>query len=98
MFGLKLFNIRSLGTALTFHDVELNALAFFQSAESITQDSGVMYEHVVATFNLDKTVTFFGVKPLYCSLHNIASYQVPSVLASIYLTKPTIALHLYKVN
>ncbi len=78
---LQLFDVCSLWTALSFHNIKLNALPLFQCAESVAENCGVVYENVIATLDLDKSVTFFGIEPFHSSLHDTASYQVQDVLA-----------------
>jgi hypothetical protein len=58
-----------LRSTLTFDDVELDTLPFFQSTESIADNRCVVDEHVVRTFDLDEPIAFFRIKPFYCSLH-----------------------------
>jgi hypothetical protein len=51
--------------ALTYF--ELNRLAFVEAPVAGTVDVGVVDEHVLSTFNIDETVTLFGVEKLNCA-------------------------------
>jgi hypothetical protein len=46
---------------------ELDALTFFQVAVSITLDSGIVDEDIVAAIMLDEAITFATVEPLDCT-------------------------------
>src|ERR1700733_12639099 len=59
-----LFGLQALGTAL--HD-EGHARAFIEGAIPAGFDGREMHEHIFAVVALDKSKTFSGVKPLYCT-------------------------------
>ena len=60
----------SLGS---FNDVELDRLSFFQAAEALILDGGVVDENVFSVLAADEAVTFGVVEPLHCSLfHSVA--------------------------
>jgi hypothetical protein len=60
--------VGSLQTFGAFFNVELDFIAFVEGFEAIAADRFVMHEYIGAVRALDKTVPFFGVKPLYGSL------------------------------
>ena len=39
-----------------------------KSFEAVAYDSGKMYKYIFSFFIRNKSVTFFGIKPFYCSL------------------------------
>ncbi len=67
-FGFLQFSyVFGLWSAVTFNDVEFYALSFVEGFETVALDSGEVNEYVASAFNFDETVTFFCVKPFYCS-------------------------------
>src|SRR6202021_2495367 len=67
LLGLRqgdLFGLQALGTAL--HD-EGHTSAFIEGAIPAGFDGREMHEHIFAVVALDKSKTFSGVKPLYCT-------------------------------
>ena len=49
-------------------DIESNSLTLVQSLEAVSNDSGEMYEYIIATIFLrDEAIAFFCVKPFYCT-------------------------------
>ena len=67
LLGLRqgdLFGLQAFGTAL---DDEGHASAFIQGAIPAGFDGREMHEHIFAVVTLDKSKTFSGVKPLYCT-------------------------------
>ena len=59
-----LLGLQPFGTAL--HD-EGHARAFIEGAIPAGFDGRKMHEHIFAVVALDKSKTFSGVKPLYCT-------------------------------
>ncbi len=67
-FGFLQFSyVFGLWSAVAFNDVEFYALSFVEGFETVALDSGEVNEYVASAFNFDETVTFFCVKPFYCS-------------------------------
>jgi len=62
-FRLESDDFLRLGAFLAFGHNELNALSFFQFAETIGLNGRVMYEDILTTFTFDETETFDIVKP-----------------------------------
>jgi hypothetical protein len=60
-------DVGSLKAFGTFLGRELDALTFFQVAEAVTLDSGIMDEDIVSAFTLDEAVAFATIKPLDCT-------------------------------
>src|ERR1700691_514735 len=67
LLGLRqgdLFGLQAFRTAL--HD-EGHTRAFVEGAIPAGFDGREMHEHIFAVVTLDKSKTFSGVKPLYCT-------------------------------
>jgi hypothetical protein len=64
---LENYYVLSLGSFLTLGHDELNTLAFFQIAKTITDNGAEMDKHIFATFALDEAVAFAAVEPFYGS-------------------------------
>jgi hypothetical protein len=60
----------SLKTFRTIGDLESNAIAFSKGLESVTLDSGKMYEYVIAIFLFNKSKTLAVIKPFNCSVYH----------------------------
>jgi hypothetical protein len=59
----------------TLSGLELDLLAFAQCTETFRRDVGVMHEKVIAAIvGSDESVTFFSVKPLYCTSSHTNSF------------------------
>src|SRR5689334_12065097 len=64
-------HILGLRAFLTLCDFELDDLALFQIAKTLTGNAGVMHEHVLAFLGGNKTITLLAIKPLHRTLrHN----------------------------
>ena len=66
--GLQFYHILSLQSFWAFGYFELNTVAFIKRLESTALNGAVMDEDVISGIAADKTITFFVIKPLYCSL------------------------------
>ena len=66
--ALHTFDVRRLQTLGAFFNFKAHPGALFESTISIALDRREVYEHVLAAFALDESVTFGGVEPLYRSL------------------------------
>src|SRR5258708_184986 len=61
-----------------FHDLERHAVALIEALEPLTEDAGVMDEHIRSMFPGDETIAFGVVEPLHCSLlchENLSPYS-----------------------
>ena len=63
--ALLLYDVSGLKSLGPFRDIELDRVTFGQGLESLSLDRGVVYEDVIATIVLDKTVALVVIKPLY---------------------------------
>lgn len=66
---LQFSHIGRLGTALSFDNVELDLLPFFQSAIAVAVNCGIMDEDVVSAIHSNESVTLLAVEPFHRSLH-----------------------------
>jgi hypothetical protein len=64
---LQLAYVFGLRTAVSLYHSERDLLAFVQGLEAFTANSAVMDEYVPAVVGCDEPITFFRIKPLYCS-------------------------------
>lgn len=64
----KANNICCLWSLLAFYYFKLYTLSVFQLFETIHVQSRKMYKYIFSFFIRNKSVTFFGIKPFYCSL------------------------------
>ena len=64
---LELHDVLGLKSLGTLGHVELNAIALIERLEARSLDGAVMHENIVSGGTADETITFFVVKPLYCS-------------------------------
>ena len=62
---LLLCDVCGLESLGPFRDIELDRITFRQGLETLSLDRGVVYEDVIATIVLDKTVALVVVEPLY---------------------------------
>ena len=68
-------HIRGLQTLRARFTVEFHRLAFFQRAESFSDDGSVMDENVLTAFSANEPKTLLIVKPLnlpLCTAHDLA--------------------------
>ncbi len=63
--ALLLYDVSGLESLRSFRNIEFDRVTFRQGLETLSLDCGVVYEDVIATIMLDKTVAFVIVKPLY---------------------------------
>ncbi len=68
-FKLENHNILSLGTFLALSYFELNTLAFFEIAKTVTADGAIVNKDIFATFALNKAVAFAAVEPFHGSCY-----------------------------
>jgi len=66
---LKLYYVSSLRSLSSVNYFELNGLTLFQRLESVSGQSGIMYEYILSCLIRDKSITLLVVKPLYCTFH-----------------------------
>src|SRR5258708_35734058 len=66
------YHLDSLRPLASFLDAELNALAFFEVAIAVSNDSGIVNKNIFfAVFRLDKTKAFEAAEPLNRTVHAI---------------------------
>jgi hypothetical protein len=66
--NLQLHDILSLQSFGALCRLKFNAVAFIQRLEAAGLNGGVMNKNVIPGITADKTITFFVVKPLNCTL------------------------------
>ncbi len=73
--------ILSLRAAGALFNLEDNLLAFIQALVTIHVDGRKMNENIAAALFIDETITFFVVKPFYCTVSQDLTllFQVRSV-------------------
>jgi hypothetical protein len=60
------------GSFLTLHDLEFDGLSFAQSVKAVALNDAVVYEDVVTSFALDKSIAFRIVEPFHGSGYAIS--------------------------
>jgi len=68
---LERLDVLCLPALRTFHDVELNSLAFLQATKALRLDRRVMDEYVLAILAADKAKALSVVEPLNGSLLHV---------------------------
>ena len=61
-------NVLSLKAFGTFDYVQLNCLAFLQTAKAVLLDGREVYENIIARLAANEAVSLGVVKPFHCSL------------------------------
>ena len=64
---LNLHNINGLRALRALHDLEGDAVAFFQRPISLSHNPGVVDEDIGSIFAADEPVTLRVVEPFYCA-------------------------------
>jgi len=65
---LQLDYVLCLETFGAFRDAEFDLVSLVQGLETGSLNCGVMNEDVIPGFTADKSIPFFVVEPLYCTL------------------------------
>src|SRR5699024_2623993 len=73
-------------------DVEFNVLVFLKSFDTFSLDRRDVYENIVAVFTLNKTNTFFCVKPFNFTSHHS---ELPPLQISCKVIEFQTLLHLF---
>jgi hypothetical protein len=76
---LYLNYILGLKTFGAFRDAEFDRIPLVQGLEAGGLDCGVMNEDIIPGCAADESISFFVVKPLYCSLFCHSSFSVIDV-------------------
>src|SRR5438067_10211350 len=68
-------DVPCLRTLRAVDDLEFDRLTLFQGPEAVATDSGIVHEHVAATFALNETIALGVVEPLdlACDTHRSSS-------------------------
>ena len=73
VFLLKLYYVSSLHSASAFRYIIRNCLSLFESLEALALDCRKMYEYIRSVLTGNKTIAFFCVEPLYCTLVHLGT-------------------------
>jgi hypothetical protein len=70
---LEAYYVGSLWAAVALHDFKAYFVALVKGFEACALDSREVYEYIFTAVALDKTETFFCVKPFNSTSHSMAS-------------------------
>lgn len=74
--GLKPYHVGSLRSTSALDNFKFNAIAFIESAESISADGRIVYKNIPAAILLQKPITLLRTEPFNASDHS-ATFPFP---------------------
>src|SRR6266852_1669819 len=71
-FSGWLRHVRRLRPLGPLHNLEFDRISFLQCPVTVSDNRGIMYEHIRPILAPDESVSFRIIEPLYCSLHFVS--------------------------